>query len=66
MLAIIALPLSVQVQCKVVHLVPVCLGVEVSASLTNHNREAVAIVAIGAAAVALLVEVAKGLAQPGE
>lgn len=62
MLTIIALPLSVQVQCKVIHLVLVCLGVEVGASLTNDNREPVTVVAVGAAAVALLVEVAKGLA----
>lgn len=66
MLPIIALPLIVQIQGKVRHLVPVCLRVEIGACLTNDNREAVAVVAVGAAAVALLVQVAKGLAQPGK
>ena len=62
MLPIIGLALVVQVQSKVRHLVAVGLQVKVGAGLTNDHREAVAVVAIGAAAVALLVEVAKGLA----
>lgn len=66
MLPIIGLALIVQVQGKVRHLVAVCLQVEVGARLANDDREAVALVAVGAAAVALLVEVAKGLAQPRE
>lgn len=66
MLPIIALPLVVEVQSKVGHLLDVCLEVEVGAGLANDDREAVAVVAVGAAAVALLVQVAEGLAQPGE
>ena len=63
MLAIIGSTLVVQVQGKVSHLLPVSLRLKVGASLPNHHREAVAVAWVGAAAIALLVEVAKGQAK---
>jgi len=65
-LAIIASPLVVQVQGKVCHLLLISLKGKGGASLPNDHRELVAIFGVGAAAVALLVEVPKGQTQPVE
>lgn len=66
MLAIITGPLIVQVQSKVCHLLLISLKGKGGAGLPNDHRELVAILRVGAAAVALLVEVPKGQTQPVE
>lgn len=66
MLPIVARPLIVQVQGKVSHLLLVLAQGKVGASLANDHREPVAVAWPGTAAVALLVQVAKGLAQAVE
>lgn len=66
MLAIITSPLIVQVQSKVCHLLLISLKGKGGAGLPNDHRELVAILRVGAAAVALLVEVPKGQTQPVE
>ena len=58
-LAVISSTLVVQVQGKVCHLLLVGLQGKVGASLSNDNRESVAIAWVGTAAVALLVQVSK-------
>ena len=63
MLAVISSALVVQVQGKVCHLLLVSQKCQGGASLPNDHRELVAVIGIGPAAVALLVEVAKGQAQ---
>jgi len=64
--SIIASPLVVQVQSKVCHLLLISLKGKGGAGLPNDHWELVAVVRVGAAAVALLVEVPKGQTQPVE
>lgn len=64
MLSIISSPLVVEVQSEICHLLLISIEVKGRPSLANGNSKAMAIAGVGAAAVALLVEVAKGLAQP--
>lgn len=66
MLAVISSTLVVQVQGKVCHLLLVSQKGQGGASLPNDHWELVAVVGVGPAAVALLVEVAKGQAQAVE
>ena len=66
MLTIISSTLVVDVQSKVFHLLPISLNGKGSASLPKNNWEPVAVLGIGSAAVALLVQVAKRHAQPLE
>ena len=66
MLPVIASTLVVEVQGKVSHLLLVLLQGKGGAGLPNDHGEPVAVAGVGAAAVALLVQVAKGLAQAVE
>ena len=66
MLPIITGTLVVEVQGEVGHLLLVLLQGKGGAGLPNDHGEPVAVAGVGAAAVALLVQVAKGLTQAGE